>query len=254
MIRKLKRKLKVISLHYKAMGFANATAYIFQRLYKRKKLLSAQFKNKSLQIFLRNDRYDTQIFTQIFMRDELNVLFSKNPELIIDGGANIGLATLYFKNKYPNAKIIAVEPELSNFELLKKNTEPYKNIACLNNGIWSKNCFLEIIDEGNGNASFITKELSEHNNTHTTINSITIDEIMERFHFDKIDLLKLDVEGSEREIFKSNYEKWLQKTQNIIVEMHPHLKADCEKIIMTALNNNFIKKKAGEYYFFSRKY
>ncbi len=253
MIKKLSQKLDVIFLHYKIMGFSNATGYIIQRLYKRKKLLSAKIKNTKLNIFLRNDRYDTQIFTQIFMRNELDIPFAKAPEIIIDGGANIGLATLYLKNKYPNAKIIAIEPEPSNFELLVKNTKKYADVVCLNSGIWNKNCRLQIIDNGDGNASFITKELAGNETPGNTINAVTITDIINQFKIRHLDLLKLDIEGSEREVFKENYDEWLNKTKDIIVEIHPHIHSDAEATIVNALENNFVKKNAGEYHFFSRK-
>src|SRR4051812_43210576 len=140
MIRKFSSKVKVILLHYEKMGFLDASGYILQRIYKKKKLICARVKNSNLRIYLRNDKYDTQVFTQMFMRGELDVDFDKAPEVIIDGGANIGLATLYLKQKYPQAKIIAVEPEKSNFELLTVNTKEYNDIFCLRNGIWNTNC------------------------------------------------------------------------------------------------------------------
>lgn len=253
MIRKIRKKLKVISLHYNKMGFWNVTGYIFQRVYKRKRLLSAKIKKTNLQVLLRNNPYDTQVFTQIFMRDELNVHFEKPPEIIIDGGANIGLATLYLVTKYPNATIIAVEPEQSNFDLLIKNTKGYSNIFCLNKGIWDKSCRLQIIDNGDGNASFITKELIENEPAENVINAITITDIMKEFKIQKLDLLKLDIEGSEKDVFEKGYEDWLSKTQNLIIEIHPHLHPDCEKTVMAALEKDFIKRPAGEYYYFSKK-
>jgi len=253
MIKKFSRKLKVVALHCNKMGYVNATSYIIQRLYKRKKLLSAKIKNTKLVVYLRNDRYDTQVFTQIFMRGELDIYFKKDPEIIIDGGANIGLATLYLKNKYPNAKIIAVEPEHSNFELLKKNTKDYPDIFCLNYGIWNKKCRLQIIDNGDGNASFITKELAETEAGENVINAITIEDIMNQFKIGCLDILKLDIEGSEKDVFEKNYERWLLKTQNIIVEIHPHLHADAQSKVRLALSDEFIEKPAGEYHFFYRK-
>jgi FkbM family methyltransferase len=250
----LSKKLKVIGSHYKIMGVRNASSYIIQRLYKKKRLLSAKIKNTKLEIYLRNNRYDTQIFTQIFMRSELDIHFKEDPEIIIDGGANIGLATLYLKNKYPKAKIIAVEPEPSNFELLLKNTKNYKDIFCLRNGIWNRNCQLQIIDNGDGNASFITKEVPGTERVKNAINAITITDIMNQFKIGRLDLLKLDIEGSEKNVFEKNYKDWLKNTQNIIIEIHPHLQPNADAIITAVLSNEFKKIAAGEYYFFSRKH
>lgn len=159
MLQKVFSKSKVILLHYKKMGFWNASDYIIQRIYKREKLLLAKIKNSNLQIFLRNNKYDTQIFTQIFLRDELDINLKETPKVIIDGGANIGLATLYLKNKFPSAIMIAIEPEFSNFKLLLRNTKSFSHIFCLNKAIWNKSSVLKITDTGNGNASFITEEI-----------------------------------------------------------------------------------------------
>jgi len=72
------------------------------------------------EVCLRNKFYDTAIFSQIFIYEELNFDLPSEPKTILDCGANTGLATLYFKFKYPQTKIISVEPEQSNFTLLKK--------------------------------------------------------------------------------------------------------------------------------------
>jgi hypothetical protein len=68
-----------------------------------------------------------------------------------------------------------------------------------------------------------------------------------------LNVLKLDIEGSEREVFSKNYEEWLKKTQNIIVEIHPHLNTDAHSIIASALKDEFIERPAGEYHFYYRK-
>ena len=245
-------KLTVTGRHFHVMGYLNALSYIIQRIFKKEQLLVAKIKNTDLKIFLRNDKYDTQIFTQIFIRAELDVHFEAEPKIIIDGGANIGLATLYLKNKFPLAKIIAVEPEQSNFDLLLKNTKGYKDVFCLQIGIWNKNCRLGIIDNGDGNASFITKELEENEWSKQVINAITINEIMKRFEIREIDLLKLDIEGSEKEVFEKDVEIWLSNTNHIMVEIHPHLHPDCESIVAGALGKGFNRKQVGEYTFFKK--
>ena len=52
--------------------------------------------------------------------------FDKNEIVIIDAGANIGFASVFYKNKFPNSRIVALEPEKENFNWLKKNTLKYK--------------------------------------------------------------------------------------------------------------------------------
>ena len=50
------------------------------------------------------------------------------PKTIVDAGANIGMASIFYSHRYPAAKIIALEAEGSNFAALCKNVEPYQNI------------------------------------------------------------------------------------------------------------------------------
>lgn len=78
---------------------------------------------------VRNQTSDVEIFEQIFIRQEYNFTVNKPPEVIVDAGANVGFASIYFASKYPNSKIIAIEPEESNFRLLKKNTDSYEKMG-----------------------------------------------------------------------------------------------------------------------------
>lgn len=66
---------------------------------------------------LRVPSSDIGIYRQVFLREEYKFAAEIEPEVIVDAGANIGLASIYFANKYPHARIVAIEPEASNFEL-----------------------------------------------------------------------------------------------------------------------------------------
>lgn len=253
MIRALINKLSTINLLFNKMGFINTASYIVQRIFKKNELLHVNIKNTDLNIYLRNIPSDRQVFFQIFIKDDLAVKYREPPKIILDGGANIGMATLYFKSKYPKAKIIAVEPEGSNFELLLKNTKRFSDVSCLNKGIWNKTCRLQIIDDGNGNDSFTTKELQENELADVAIDAITIADIIKEHQLTELDLVKLDIEGSERNVFEKDFTEWLSKTKEIIVEIHPHLHPECETNVLNALNNDFIKSFTGEYSRFIRK-
>jgi hypothetical protein len=65
---------------------------------------------------------DSEVFKDIFVRRNYRLPVYTRPKLIIDGGAYVGYSSLYFSLKYPEAKIIAVEPEDSNFELLEEKS------------------------------------------------------------------------------------------------------------------------------------
>ena len=246
-------KYNVLKLHYKKLGIINLSSYILQRVCRPKNsLLNISIPGFAYPVFVRNIPSDTQIFTQIFLRDELKVDLKMEPKIIIDGGANIGLATLYFKNRYPAAKIFSIEPDQSNFAMLVKNTGQYKNISCYNNGIWNRNTRLKIINEGAGNESFVVAEISADYNGDNTIDAITLGAIVKDNLINCIDLLKLDIEGSERKVFEDNYTDWLSITENMLVEIHNWIDKEAEDTIKGAVKENFKKSMSGEYHFYTR--
>ena len=69
----------------------------------------------------------------------------------------------------------------------------------------------------------------------STVRSFTLKEIMDKYNSSTIDLLKVDIEGAEKELFSSNYEYWLPRTKVLIIETHDRLKQGCSKSIFAAL-------------------
>ena len=80
---------------------------------------------------------------------------------IIDAGANIGLFSILYKNKFKNAEIIAIEPEKNNFKMLKKNINGCTRIQTLRGGLWSKSCYLKVKESRSGEWGFTVVECSK---------------------------------------------------------------------------------------------
>lgn len=201
---------------------------------------------------LRKDTTDINVFKSVFVLKEFKLPITINPKFIIDGGAYIGLSTLYYSSKYPFAKIIAIEPETSNFRMLETHTENLPNITRLNVGLWDKNTFLKIIDKGTGNWGFVVKEVLE--SEHYDIKAVTVDEILKKSGFDRIDILKLDIEGSEIQLFSSNYKSWLPKVNILVIELHDSIYSGCTHSLYSAININEWKEyREGEKVILIRK-
>ena len=249
----LLNKLQVLKLHFQKLGLISTANYITQRIYKpRNGLLKVLIPGYKHPVYLRNIQSDIQIFTQIFLREELKIDLLVVPKIIIDGGANIGFAALYLKNRYPDAAIFSIEPDDSNFKLLMKNTSQYKKIVCYNNCIWNKKAKLKIVNKDAGNESFVVAEVNMNNLDVDAINAITINEIVKQNNIVNIDLLKMDIEGSERNVFEDNYIEWLSITDNMLVEIHNWIEGDAGKMVMAAVKDKFQTKMNGEYHFFSK--
>lgn len=177
----------------------------------------------SFPVFFRKNTSDVRAFHQIFTFKEYDMNLSISPRFIVDAGANIGLAAVYFSNRFKDATILSIEPELSNFEMLQKNTLSYKNIIpvkkALSNVIGTN---LNVLDRGFGNWGFSTDNENSSPNCKIvdTVQTLTIDEIFSEYNLEYLDLLKIDIEGGEKQLFESNYEKWLPRTKCIIIELH----------------------------------
>ncbi len=218
--------------------------FAFNR-FKKNSIFKINLNTAKFPIFLRENSSDSDTFYQIFYYKGYNVDFNFEPKVIVDCGANIGLASVYFKNKYPQAKIISVEPASSNFEMLVKNTEKYDDIHCLQAGIWNKNAILKVVDNGYGEWGFMTEEVDTEGPD--TIKSVSIDGLMEKYNLDHIDILKIDIEGSEKELFEKNYEKWLPKVKVILIELHDGMKEGCIRTFFKAMvNYKFTMRYKGE--------
>lgn len=201
-------------------------------------------------ITLRSKTSDIPTFYHIFFYDHYKINLKFQPETIIDAGANIGLATIYFANKYPKSKIISIEPENSNFKMLEKNILNYPNVKAIKKALSNlSNQVLNIVDKGYGKWGFITelKEESSGYNLTNCIETVTIEDIMKEENFKIIDILKIDIEGAEKELFESNTLFWLPRTRCIIIELHDWMKKGCSKSVFEAITKyNFSFSLKGE--------
>jgi FkbM family methyltransferase len=207
-------------------------ASIFKALLKPKNgyfvLKTTFFKNP---LYLRDNYSDAAIFKQVFYDRQyfLERLSGIKADYIIDAGANIGLASVYFSQQFPAAKIVALEPEKENFKLLEKNTINYPNVICSDEGLWYREENIQISNPESLAASFIVEA-----KTDATVKGITVNTLLERYQWPYIDILKMDIEGAEKEIFSVPAE-WLKKIKLLIIELHDNYKPDCTKTFFKAL-------------------
>jgi len=185
--------------------------------------------------YIRNDSSDVFVYRSLITNVDYNFLTSQEPEVIIDAGAHIGLAAIHFAKKFPNAKIISIEPEEQNFILLKHNTKNYPNIITLQAALWDKVGEIELIDTGFDSWSFMTTDNSKHDKLKVpviqkkhNVKSITIDKLLTDYNLSLIDILKIDIEGAEKEVFQ-NHSPWVNNVRSIIAELHGRIKPGCGK-------------------------
>lgn len=180
-------------------------------------------------------KIDAWLIPAIFQREEYKLPDIKGykPKLILDCGGNIGCSAVYFANKYPDAQIYSIEPHKNNFKLLVFNMVFYENIHPINSGLWDKESFVS--SPGDGNASSRTFEAKE--NDPTAVKTVTVSQLLRDSGFDEIDLLKIDIEGAEKEVFSApDVDEWLPKVKVLTIELHDRYKRGCSYAFFKAIS------------------
>jgi FkbM family methyltransferase len=244
------RKLNLFLKYLKELGMYHFYSYLYQRFIRRSELISVKVRGLSHKVVIRNNPNDIQIFSQIFIQKEYDITIEGDVKIIIDCGANIGLASLYFLSKFPNAKILAIEPEKKNFSILQNNLRNYKGAICINKGIWDKTANLEISDYSGGSAGFVLKESTIV--SQKSISAISVGQIILQYQLFTVDILKIDIEGSEEQVFLTEPE-WLNKVENIFCEIHENMKPGLTNKITSILMPFYNISMNGEYHVFKRK-
>jgi FkbM family methyltransferase len=198
-----------------------------------------RLRNRRLEcdIYLRSNASDFRVYEQVFVSLEYDVQWDFEPEYIIDAGANIGLATVYFARKFTNAKIIALEPESSNFSVLQKNTADYPNVICVQGALWNVSKTLSVVDIGLGEWSFMT--LDNNDSGHKVVGKVqtyTVDELARQYSLPWIDLLKIDIEGAEKEVFKEPH-AWINSVVLLAIELHDRITPGCSRVFYNSTGN-----------------
>lgn len=181
--------------------------------------------------------------------DTYNKYFKNETLFIIDAGANVGYASLYFSYKFPKSKIISIEPELSNYKSLLINIAKNKltnTITPLNKALWFCNTTLSIFTENIREWGFTVSEVNDNNSTVKT-ETITINDVLKTNRKTIINILKVDIEGAEFELFldKERHADFIKNTELVAMEIHDK-KEKFEKIIANFSDNGFINFTSGE--------
>lgn len=188
-------------------------------------------------LFLRAIRADMQSFINTFIDPYLE----KKPylpvaETVIDAGANIGYTAVLFASWWPESTIISIEPDQENYELVLRNTRFYPNIHAVPAALWNKEASLSI-EAGQEDGFVVRESASGKIKTENATRGLSISALLKRFGKSRIDFLKLNVEGSEKEIFSEGYEAWLPETQAMLVELHDGKNPGCSSAVFSAVQH-----------------
>jgi FkbM family methyltransferase len=184
---------------------------------------------------------DWPTFHQVFNREDYKFKHSVAPRTIVDLGANVGYSAVWYHARYPDARIVAVEPDAANASAARVNID----LGCRGGGrvdlvesaIWHRNATLKITNP-NGNAwAFRVRETDP--DEPGSFRATTMGELMQRFGLERVDLVKIDIEAGERFLFADNTE-WLDAVNSLVIELHDRHTPGCREPVIKALDRHFV--------------
>jgi len=241
------------------MGVANTLLYILKTkmlrpVYNTTQREAAGYRTGTLRtnqlqfsVLFRYNSSDINVFSQIFVADEyhpLNIL--QNVKSIIDCGAYVGYSSAYFLSRFPEAHVIAVEPDKKNYRLLKQNLEPYgRRVKAINAAVWRSKTGLKVSERDIGEEGEWATTVREcREGEQPDLEAVDIETLLNQSNSDKIDILKIDIEGAESVLFSGNVNRWVNRVRTFAIELHNE---ECRQVFHRALGSEiFSFSSSGE--------
>ncbi|HQX82368.1 MAG TPA: FkbM family methyltransferase [Vicinamibacterales bacterium] len=185
---------------------------------KKESTLTIREPQRFLTLSMRMDTDDFFAFQEVFVYRYYDAPVGE-PATILDLGANCGFATLLFATRFPGARIAAVEPHPANVLALRRNLELNRVLATIIPGAAaSEDGPCQLVVSTSLNHTLMSPGYEGDSRT-ITVDGWSVPTLMTRLGWDRIDLLKIDIEGYERTLF-ADRPVWLTRVNRIIGEVH----------------------------------
>lgn len=170
-------------------------------------------------VFVRPGTTDATVFEDVLLRRMYDCLpGDRRIDFIIDAGANAGYSALFLLHRYPAARLVAIEPDPANCELVRMNIAPFTARAnVMQTAIWPRRIALRI--RPSERADGISVEPAAVGEQHDCM-SIDPLSILRDAGAERIGLFKCDIEGGEEFLFATSPDVWLERTDAIMIEIH----------------------------------
>lgn len=156
------------------------------------------FEGKAFEVELRSG-IDVAVLGEVFVLKEYVWDKIKNPKAILDLGAHWGDTAIYYALKYPDARIISVEPSPHIFKRLKTTTKQFSHITPVQGALGSETGEMEFFVSENTLGNSLTRRSSS--DSVIKVRTFTINDLCSHAGIETFDLIKFDIEGGEQHIF-----------------------------------------------------
>jgi FkbM family methyltransferase len=132
--------------------------------------------------------------------------------IIVDAGANVGATAIWFRTKYPEAKVVAIEPDEKNLDVLRLNSECDDRISVIAAGVGATSGFATVQEATQGYATKVVRSSDG-------VPIVSMNEAFEMTEGGMPFIAKIDIEGFESDLFSSNLD-WLDNVFAVMIEPH----------------------------------
>ena len=195
-----------------SQGVVVAAKFFLVKVFKRDTWV--RFRGYEHPVLIRAGQPDPFVAWEIFVKEEYKTPMTESIRVILDMGANVGYAAVFFAKHYPDAKIICFEPSSDNYKTLLLNTKPYQNIEAVNKGVWSKTTRVDIANPEAESWSYQLVEVAAGG-----IECVGIDELVQQHACGGRIMAKIDIEGAEEQLF-TEAGSWLDEIGCLQIEVH----------------------------------
>ena len=247
--------LSKLSYHWKDFWF-NTKIFPFSIVIKyytfsyilHRKSLTVRLKKKNLQTYkwrirCRN-RIDRNVIDYVFFKQYHQSTYADiktTAPIILDLGSNIGLTIADYKIKYPNSIIYGYEMDKENYDLAVENSRKFSNVNLFNKAVWTKKSVITYQNNDISDAYSIDVNYSAKG---VQIECLSIPDILVENSIGFVDILKMDIEGAELEIFYNQNLSWLSIIKSFNIEFHHQTEEQMNKHLTLFRNYGFEAKKS----------
>lgn len=176
---------------------------------------------------------------ELWFEDEYRVKRVPVPSgcVVVDAGANVGLFSIQIARRAPAARVIAIEPEQQCFECLQANLRAFSltNVEVHRLGLGRHTGFAEIEKAArsldNRLVNFAAKPKGSD-----SVAIVSMDDLFDRLVLNEVELLKMDIEGSEYDVFSNVHTETLTKIKTLVAEFHDNIRDGTLKVIRDRLS------------------
>lgn len=185
-------------------------------------------------IWMRPRTADRNMFADVLLDREYAVDLDPPPAWILDAGANVGYTSLFFATRWPQARIIALEPAADNHAVLLRNVAHLPQVTAMRGALWSRPTHLYVENPDDVTSGYRMAESAQPRPD--AVPATTVCELMREHHVPAWDIVKIDIEGGETEVFAADdVDDWLSRTRLLICELHERFRPQARDTVMRAL-------------------